>query len=64
MLGGNTRTIVAFASILAGSPLWYFLFEIVALNLALAALLAWRKDRAEALSAALNGADQAAWAPN
>jgi len=38
VLDGNTRTMAMFASMLAGSPLWFFLFEIVFLNVALAAL--------------------------
>ena len=35
VLDSNTRTIAAFASVLAGSPLWFFLFEITVLNMAL-----------------------------
>ena len=35
VLDSNTRTIAAFASILAGSPLWFFLFEITVLTVAL-----------------------------
>ena len=38
-LGPNIRTVALGASMLAGSPLWYFLFEIVPLNL----LLVWSK---------------------
>ena len=43
VLGANTRTLAAFLSMLAGSPLWYFLFEIVVLNLALAVLIVARR---------------------
>jgi hypothetical protein len=39
VLGPNIRTVALGASMLAGSPLWYFLFEIVPLNL----LLVWSK---------------------
>ncbi len=48
VLGGNTRTLAAFFAMLAGRPLWFFLFEIVVLNLILAVLIAWRRrcDRA------------------
>jgi len=38
-LGPNVRTIVLGLSMAAGSPLWFFLFEVVPLNL----LLAWSK---------------------
>ncbi|HEY2179562.1 MAG TPA: CDP-alcohol phosphatidyltransferase family protein [Caulobacteraceae bacterium] len=50
LLGSNVRTFAAFASILAGSPLWLFLFELTALNLALVVLAAlrWRLNRAVA----------------
>jgi phosphatidylglycerophosphate synthase len=47
ILDSNTRTIAAFASMLAGSPLWFFLFEIVALNGALA-VLTRRRGRVDA----------------
>ena len=36
LLGANYRTLVLGASMLAGSPIWYFLYEIVLLNLVLA----------------------------
>ena len=39
LLGPNIRTVALGASMLAGSPLWYFLFELVPLNL----LLLWSK---------------------
>jgi phosphatidylglycerophosphate synthase len=39
LLGPNIRTVALGASMLAGSPLWYFLFELVPLNL----LLVWSK---------------------
>ena len=64
ILGGNSRTLVAFASMLAGSPLWFFLFEIVLLNAALAALVLWRGRRNRTLAVAVRGAAQAASAPN
>ena len=64
VLGANTRTLAAFACLLAGAPLWFFLFEIVILNLALIGLTAWRRRRDRALLAALAVSDQAALAPN
>ncbi|HEY5411407.1 MAG TPA: CDP-alcohol phosphatidyltransferase family protein [Caulobacteraceae bacterium] len=42
-LSANTRTLATFLSMLAGSPLWFFLFEIVVLNLALAVLIGLRR---------------------
>jgi phosphatidylglycerophosphate synthase len=46
MLGSNVRTAAAFFSVLAGSPVWFFLFEVTCLNLALAILAAvrWRSN--------------------
>ncbi len=64
VLGGNTRTLAAFASLLAGAPLWFFAFEIVILNLALIGLTAWRRRRDDALLTALADPAQAALAPN
>lgn len=40
LVGPNPRTIMLGASMLAGSPLWYFLGEVVLLNLILAASIA------------------------
>jgi phosphatidylglycerophosphate synthase len=69
VLGGNTRTLAAFACLLVGAPLWFFAFEIVVLNLALIALTIWRRSGDRALLAALigwarAGSPQAALAPN
>ena len=64
MLGGNSRTIAAFLSMLAGSPLWFFLFEIVVLNLGLVMLIIWRGRCNRELSATLRASAQAASAPN
>ncbi len=64
VLGANSRTIAAFLAILANRPLWFFLFEIVALNLALAGFTLWRGRRNQALAAAIGRMDQAASAPN
>ena len=63
LLDSNTRTIAVFASMLAGSPLWFFLFEIVVLNVALAWLGRERRRREDQLLASLSAA-QAASAPN
>jgi phosphatidylglycerophosphate synthase len=69
VLGGNTRTLAAFLSMLAGTPLWFFLFEIVVLNAALLGLVVWRRRRDRALLADIAKAritmrNQAAFAPN
>jgi hypothetical protein len=53
VLGANARTLAAFLAILAGSPLWFFLWEITALNVALAALTLTRARRNAQLVAAL-----------
>jgi phosphatidylglycerophosphate synthase len=45
VLSGNGRTLAAFLSLLAGSPLWYFLYELIVLNAALAALIRGRARR-------------------
>ncbi len=56
VLGANARTLAAFLSMLAGSPLWYFLFEIVVLNLALAVLIVARRKSNRAFVASLTSA--------
>jgi hypothetical protein len=62
VMGSNVRTFAAFASILAGSPAWFFLFELTALNLTLLvnAILRLRLNR----SLAIRLEAQAATAPN
>ncbi len=62
VLGGNIRTLAAFLAVLARAPVWFFIFEIVVLNLALAGLVAWRRRLDRALLAVLG--PQAASAPN
>ncbi|MCP5397080.1 MAG: CDP-alcohol phosphatidyltransferase family protein [Sphingomonadaceae bacterium] len=47
LLGANYRTIALGLSVLAGSPIWYFLYEVTVLNLALA-FSVWRSRRAYA----------------
>jgi phosphatidylglycerophosphate synthase len=42
ILGSNARTLATFLAVLAGRPLWFFLWELTALNLALAVLAVWR----------------------
>ena len=64
VLSGNSRTIAAFLSMLVGSPLWFFLFEIVVLNLATVAVVVARGRCNRALAAALTAGNQAASAPN
>ncbi len=46
-LGGNSRTLAAFLSVLVGNPAWFFLFEISVLNLVLAAVM-FRRARLNA----------------
>ena len=43
VLGSTTRSLAVVASLLAGSPLWYFLYEIVLLNIALTVFTARRR---------------------
>jgi phosphatidylglycerophosphate synthase len=64
VLSGNTRTIAAFLSMLAGTPRWFFLFEIVVLNAALVGLAVWRRRCDRALLTAMSREGQAAFAPN
>jgi phosphatidylglycerophosphate synthase len=49
ILSSNSRTLAACGSVLAGSPLWFFLFEIVVLNLAVLWLLVARRGRDQLL---------------
>ncbi len=53
ILSSNTRTIVGFLSMLAGDPIWFFLFEIVGLNLALVWLWLSRTALADRLKVAI-----------
>ncbi|MEO8813275.1 MAG: CDP-alcohol phosphatidyltransferase family protein [Caulobacteraceae bacterium] len=65
VLGGNARTIAAFLSMLAGRPGWFFLFEIVALNLVLVVAIVRRRRLEKTLLDSLGAtAPQAASAPN
>jgi phosphatidylglycerophosphate synthase len=52
-LSANYRTLAALLSMLAGSPLWYLLWEIVGLNLVLAAVVAAEARANRRLAAAL-----------
>jgi phosphatidylglycerophosphate synthase len=54
-LSGNTRTMAIFVSLLAGSPAWFFLFEVTALNLALVWITVVRGRRNAALVRELSG---------
>jgi phosphatidylglycerophosphate synthase len=42
VLDSNTRTLAIFLAVLAGSPLWFFVFELTALNVAFVALALMR----------------------
>jgi phosphatidylglycerophosphate synthase len=50
VMDSNTRTLAAFLAILAGRPLWFFVFEFTVLNLALAILAAARLRTNRALA--------------
>lgn len=43
VLGPTTRSLAVVSSLLAGSPLWYFAYEIFLLNIVLAVFVAWRR---------------------
>jgi phosphatidylglycerophosphate synthase len=55
VLASNARTLAAFLAVLACRPLWFFLFELTALNAALVVLALWR-GRANARLVARLGA--------
>lgn len=64
-LGATGRTMAVVVSLLLGSPLWYFLYEIVILNLVLGLMLAARRRAGEGLRRDLDASrSQAASAPN
>jgi len=50
VLDSNTRTMAAFLAVLAGQPLWFFVFEFTVLNLALAILATARLRTNRALA--------------
>ena len=56
ILGSNMRTIACFLAVLAMRPLWFFLFELIALNAALLILAAWRTHANAALTRRLEAA--------
>ncbi len=64
LLDSNTRSLAAFASVLAGSPLWFFLFEMTVLNIALVWFARERRRRDDQLISTLGASAQAASAPN
>jgi phosphatidylglycerophosphate synthase len=64
LLDSNTRTIAVFVGVLAGSPLWFFLFEITVQNIALIWLGRERRRRDDQLITLLGASAQAASAPN
>jgi hypothetical protein len=43
LLGSTGRSLAVFASLLVGSPLWFFLYELVVLNFALLVFVVWRR---------------------
>ncbi|MGA2950784.1 MAG: CDP-alcohol phosphatidyltransferase family protein [Caulobacteraceae bacterium] len=53
VLSMNTRTFAVFVAVLIQRPLWFFLFELTVLNLALVVLAVWRARTSAALAAAL-----------
>lgn len=50
LMDSNTRTLAAFLAVLAGQPLWFFVFEFTVLNLALATLATARLRANRALA--------------
>jgi phosphatidylglycerophosphate synthase len=54
LLSSNHRTIAGFVSVLAGSPLYFFLYEIIVLNAAMLGFNARQKDRNKSLLAELD----------
>ena len=50
VMDSNTRTMAAFLAVLAGQPLWFFVFEFTVLNLALAILATARLRTNRALA--------------
>lgn len=52
LLSSNSRTIAAFLAVLVKHPAWFFIYEITALNVVLAVVLALRAARNRALIAA------------
>ena len=64
LLSANWRTCAAFVSMLAGGPLWYLLWELMGLNLAMLLLVgAERRANARLLAALANPAAPGAQAP-
>ena len=43
ILGATSRSIAMVASLLAGTPLWFFVYEIVLLNVAMICFVEWRR---------------------
>jgi hypothetical protein len=54
LLSANWRTLAAFLSMLAGSPLWYLLWELLGLNVALLLLQGSERRAAARLVKALS----------
>jgi phosphatidylglycerophosphate synthase len=57
VLDSNTRTLATFLAVLAGSPLWFFIFELTALNVAFVALALMRGRANRELSRDLEAAE-------
>lgn len=55
LLGSTSRSIALVTSLLAGSPLWFLLYEVVALNLALMIFVLWRRRANRELVIVLGG---------
>lgn len=54
VLSMNSRTFAVFVAVLIQRPLWFFLFELTALNLALVVLSVWRARTSAALARKLD----------
>ncbi len=55
VLGSTSRSVAAVFSLAIGRPLWFFLYEIAVLNVALIIFVAWRAQANTAVIAALRG---------
>jgi phosphatidylglycerophosphate synthase len=55
LLGSTMRSIAVVLSLWAGRPLWFFVYEIVLLNIALAVFVFWRRRANAAVARALSG---------
>jgi phosphatidylglycerophosphate synthase len=55
LLGSTGRSLAVVASLVAGSPIWFFLYEIVVLDIALLVFVLWRRRANLEVARALSG---------